>query len=80
MINYDEKYDVMYLSVEPNEMAGLAKECYGNILLRYSVNDKTKLVGITIFDFKRFIRLSKKDVEMIPKKEKPPMRDPILKR
>jgi len=55
MINYDSEFDVMYLVTGENEES-IGKECFGNVILRYSIKDKSKLTGITILDFSRFLK------------------------
>jgi len=49
--NYDEKYDILYISKIPNEPA-IAEENEDGIVIRYS-HKTGKFVGITIFDFKK---------------------------
>ena len=49
--NYDEKYDILYISKIPNEPA-IAEEDEDGIVIRYSYKTG-KFVGITIFDFKK---------------------------
>ena len=55
--NYDEKYDILYISKIPNEPA-IAEEDEDGIVIRYSYKTG-KFVGITIFDFKK--RLTNKN-------------------
>jgi uncharacterized protein YuzE len=55
MFFYDDTYDILYLSISPNEPA-FTKEMPGNINIRYSIKTPNKLVGVTIFDFQtRFL-------------------------
>lgn len=49
--NYDEKYDILYISKIPNEPS-IAEEDEDGIVIRYSCKTN-KFVGITIFDFKK---------------------------
>jgi uncharacterized protein YuzE len=52
-ITYDKKYDVLYIVI--SEEPAIAKESEnGLILLRFSIDEPDKLVGITIFDFKKY--------------------------
>lgn len=48
--HYDARFDVLYISVEPNESARGYEENEG-IIIRRSVKTG-EFVGITIFDFK----------------------------
>lgn len=49
--NYDSKYDVLYVSIVPNEPA-IGVEDDEGIVIRRS-RQTGKFVGVTIFDFKK---------------------------
>jgi uncharacterized protein YuzE len=49
--NYDSKYDVLYISVVPNEPAIGSEDIDGVVVRRSRATGE--FVGITIFDFKR---------------------------
>ena len=51
--NYDEKYDILYISTIPNEPCITTEEIDG-VAIRHSVKDN-KIVGVTIFDVKKMI-------------------------
>lgn len=52
-ITYDKKYDVLYIVI--SEEPAIAKESEnGLVLTRFSIDEPERLVGITIFDFKKY--------------------------
>jgi len=52
LINYDKKYDILYISREKNK-ACISSEPIDGIVIR---RDKTsKIIGVTIFDVKKAI-------------------------
>jgi len=59
--NYDSKYDILYISVIPNEPA-IGEEGPDGIVIRRS-RKTGEFVGITIFDFKK--RISDNDLSGI---------------
>jgi uncharacterized protein YuzE len=52
--NYDSKYDVLYVSVVPNEPA-IGREDNDGIVIRKS-RKTGEFVGVTIFDFKKRLK------------------------
>jgi len=50
LINYDEKYDILYISSEKNK-ACISSEPIDGVVIR---RDETgKIIGVTIFDVKK---------------------------
>ena len=51
--NYDAKYDILYISKEPNE-SSIGTEEVDGVIVRRSIKDN-KFVGVTIFNIKKII-------------------------
>jgi len=61
LINYDSKYDILYIATKNNRPA-IGEEPIDGVIIRRAI-DNNKIIGVTIFDVKKAITPGYIDVE-----------------